>query len=85
MAAFVLYWNNNVRILNYPRLLAVIGLCGLANLAGLSVVAQAQPAALTASQSEALNAYNKTVQNFRAILSERRALINAHQELPDVG
>jgi hypothetical protein len=26
-----------VRILNYPRLLAVIGLCGLANLAGLSV------------------------------------------------
>ena len=82
-----------VRILNYPRLLAVIGLCGLANLAGLSVdignlsfisFALAQPAALTTSQSDALNAYNKTVQDFRAILSERRAQINSHQKLPDV-
>jgi hypothetical protein len=82
-----------VRILNYPRLLAVIGLCGLANLAGLSVdignlsfisFALAQPAALTTSQSDALNAYNKTVQDFRAILSERRAQINSHQKLTDV-
>jgi len=79
-------------MLNYPRLLAVIGLCSLANLAGLSVdignlsfisFALAQPAALTTSQSDALNAYNKTVQNFRAILSERRALINSQQKLPD--
>ena len=82
-----------MRILNYPRLLAVIGLCGLANLAGLSVdignlsfisFAHARPAALTTSQSDALNAYNKTVQDFRAILSERRAQINSHQKLPDV-
>jgi hypothetical protein len=82
-----------VRILNYPRLLAVIGLCGLANLDGLSVdigslsfisFALAQPVALTTSQSDALNAYNKTVQNFTAILSERRAQINSHQKLPDV-
>ena len=71
-----------MRILNYPRLLAVIGLYGLANLAGLSVdignlsfisFTHARPAALTTSQSDALNAYNKTVQDFRAILSERRS------------
>ncbi len=80
-----------MRILNYSRLFAVIGLCSLAILAGLAVnignpgfmsVALAQPA-LTASQSEALNAYNKTVQDFRSILSERRAQINAKQKLPD--
>ena len=81
-----------MRILNYPRLSAIIALCGLANLAGLSVdignlgcvsFALAQPAALTTSQSDALNAYNKTVQNFRAILSERRAQIDSKQKLPD--
>jgi hypothetical protein len=47
-----------VRILNYPRLLVTIGLCSLANLAGLPnfmSAALAQPAALTASQSEALS------------------------------
>ncbi|HMA55244.1 MAG TPA: hypothetical protein VKP52_00730 [Pseudolabrys sp.] len=42
-----------------------------------------QPAALTTSQSEALNAYNKTMQDFRSILSERRAQIVAKQKLPD--
>lgn len=82
-----------VRTLNHPRLFAVIGLFVLANLAGISVdianfsvisVALAQPAALTASQSDALNAYNKTVQNFIALLSERRGQINSHQKLPDV-
>ena len=76
-----------MRILNYHRLLAVIGLCGLANLAGLSIdignLALAQPAALTTSQSDALKAYNKTIQNFRSILSERRAQITANQTLPD--
>ncbi len=80
-----------MRILNYPRLAAVIGLCGLANLAGLAVntgnsgfmsVALGQPA-LTTSQSDALNVYNKTVQNFRSILRERRAQIDAKQKLPD--
>ncbi|MGB9296281.1 MAG: hypothetical protein WCB52_08795, partial [Pseudolabrys sp.] len=82
-----------VRILNYPRLLAIIGLCSLANLAELPVsigylslisFALGQPAALMKSQSDVLNAYNKTVQDFRSILSERRAQINSHQKLPDV-
>ncbi len=81
-----------MRILNYPRLLAAITLCGLATLAALPIVignpgfvsvALGQPA-LTKSQSDALNAYNKTVQDFRSVLSERRAQIDAHQRLPDV-
>jgi len=82
-----------VRILNYSGLLAVVGLCGLANLAGhpadngnLGFIssAMAQAAALTTSQSDALKAYNKAVKYFMAILSERRAQINSHQKLPDV-
>ena len=47
-------------------------------------LASGQRAALTKSQSEALDAYNKTVQDFKAILAERRAQINAKQKLPDV-
>jgi hypothetical protein len=74
-----------VRILNHSRLLAVIGLCGLINLAGLAVniAALGQPAAPTPSQSEALNAYNKTAQDFRSILKERRAQIDAKQKLSE--
>ena len=81
-----------MRILTYPGLLAVIGLCGLANLAGLSVdigklsfisFALARATALTTRQLDALNTYIKTVQNFGAILSERRAQINSHQKSPD--
>ena len=80
-------------IMNYPRLSAVIGLCVLACLVGIPVnngnlnlisPALGQPAALTKSQSDALNAYNKTVQDFRSILSERRAQINSNQKLPDL-
>ena len=80
-------------ILNYPCLPAVLVLCGLACLTGLPVnignpslisFALAQPTALTKSQSDALNAYNKTMQEFRSILSERRAQINANQKLPDL-
>ena len=82
-----------VQIVNYHRLLAVIGLCGLPNLVGLAVnignlsftsFALGQPAALTRPQSDALNAYNKTVQDFRSILSDRRAQINSNQKLPDL-
>jgi hypothetical protein len=46
--------------------------------------AQAQPAALTASQSDALNTYNKAVGDFRSILSQRRAQINSSQQLPSL-
>ena len=80
-----------MRLVNYPRISVVIGLCGLAYLVGLAVnignlsfisFARGQPA-LTTSQSDALNAYNKTVQDFRSILKERRTQINANQKLPD--
>ena len=82
-----------MRIVIYPRFLAAIVLCGLAYLLGLPVnmgnlnfisLALAQPTALTKSQSDALNAYDKTVQDFRSILSERRAQINSNQKLPDL-
>jgi hypothetical protein len=82
-----------VRIVNYSRLSAVAGLFGFACLVGLAVsignlsfmsFAMGQPASLTKPQSDALNAYNKTVQDFRSILSERRAQINSNQKLPDV-
>jgi hypothetical protein len=46
--------------------------------------AQGQPAELTKSQSDALNKYNNTVSEFRSILGQRRAQINAHQQLPNL-
>jgi hypothetical protein len=77
-----------VHIPNHFCLLVAAGVCCLANPAGLPSswfmsVALAQPAALTASQSEALKAYNRTVQDFRSILKERRAQIDAKQKLPE--
>ena len=82
-----------MRIANRSRFLAAIGLCGLGyvvalpfDVGNLSFVSLAagQGTALTKLQSEALDAYNKTVQDFKAILAERRAQINAKQKLPDV-
>jgi hypothetical protein len=82
-----------VRIANRSRFLAAIGLCGLGYLVALPVdvgnlsfvsLAAGQGTALTKPQSEALDAYNKTVQDFKAILAERRAQINAKQKLPDL-
>ena len=82
-----------MRIANRSRFLAAIGLCGLGyvvalpfDVGNLSFVSLAagQGTALTKPQSEALDAYNKTVQDFKAILAERRAQINAKQKLPDV-
>lgn len=81
-----------MRNLNYLRLTTIIGLCSLANGVGLPVnvgdpgfmsIALAQPAALTKEQSDALDVYNKTVQGFKSILSERRAQIDAKQKLPE--
>lgn len=46
-------------------------------------VAEAQPA-LTASQSDALNRYNKALSDFKSIVSQRRAQIDAKQPLPNV-
>jgi hypothetical protein len=45
-----------------------------------SIVTLAQPAA----QSDALNTYNKAVNDFRSILSQRRAQIDSNQQLPNL-
>jgi hypothetical protein len=44
--------------------------------------AHAQPTALTKAQSEALAAYDKALADFKAILAERRAQIDAKKKLP---
>jgi hypothetical protein len=46
--------------------------------------AAAQSAALTKSQSAALDQYDNAVGDFRSILGERRAQIDAKEKLPDV-
>ena len=46
--------------------------------------AQGQPAALTQSQSDVLDRYNNALKDFRAVLSQRRAQINAKQQLPNL-
>jgi hypothetical protein len=57
-----------------------------ANIGNLSFIspAQGQPAALTKSQSDALNTYNNAVNDFKSILSRRRAQINSNQQLPNL-
>ena len=50
----------------------------------LAARAQGQPAALTTSQSDALNTYNAAVNDFKSILRQRRAQINANQQLPSL-
>jgi hypothetical protein len=57
-----------------------------ADIGNLSFIspAQGQPAAPTKSQSDALNAYNKAVNHFRSILSQRRAQITSNQPLPNL-
>jgi hypothetical protein len=51
---------------------------------GFVTRAQAQPSALSQSQSDALAAYNKAVGDFKSILRERRAQIDAKQPLPNL-
>jgi hypothetical protein len=73
-----------------PRFLAPIGLWCLAfgllvdiGSPGFVSFASGQSTTLTKSQSDALNAYNKALQDFRSILSERRAQIDSKKKLPD--
>ena len=46
--------------------------------------AKAAPAALTKAQADALDAYNTAVAQFRSVLNERRAQIEANQPLPNL-
>jgi hypothetical protein len=56
--------------------------CGVTLLLMPMSGADAQPPALTASQSDALSAYNDAVKRFETILSERQAQIDPKQQLP---
>jgi hypothetical protein len=56
---------------------------GIGRLAIISP-AQAQPASSTPSQIEAINAYKNALNEFKSILSQRRAQINSHQALPNL-
>ena len=46
--------------------------------------ARGQPAALTKPQSDTLNTYNNTVNDFRSILGQRRTQINSNQRIPNL-
>jgi hypothetical protein len=58
----------------------------LANIGNSSFIspAEAQPAALTKSPSDALVAYDQAVNQFKSILSRRRAEIDSNQPLPNL-
>ena len=57
-----------------------------ASIAALSFIspARGQPAALRKSGADALARYNRAVDDFKSILSQRRAQINANQPLPNL-
>ena len=61
-----------------PRVPAAVGDLGFVS------SARAQPATLTASQAEALNVYDKAVNDFKAILRTRRTQIDSNQPLPNL-
>jgi hypothetical protein len=50
---------------------------------GLVKPAAAQPAAATAEEQAAARAYDKALRDFKAVLAERRAQIEARQRLPE--
>jgi hypothetical protein len=73
-------------ILNAARSGALAALCAAVLALGLILAlpaAQAQPS-LTASQSDALNRYNKALSDFKSILRQRRAQIDEKQKLPNL-
>jgi len=66
------------------RALALACVVALSAHIGAVPPARAQPAALTKSQAEALEAYNNATNAFKAILAERRRQIDTHQKLPNL-
>ena len=77
---------NTAAIVNAARSCARVALCA-ASLALCACLippgARAQPA-LTASQSDALNRYDKALNDFKSVLRQRRAQIDAKQPLPNL-
>jgi hypothetical protein len=72
--------------INAARLCALAGICAaaLAFDASLTLPAARAQAALTASQSDALNRYNKALGDFKSVLRQRRAQIDAKRPLPNL-
>jgi hypothetical protein len=85
-------FGKNARCIWLPSILNLIAAAGVvtwlvsAGIGNLGFIspAQGQPAALTNPQSDALNAYNNAVNDFKSILSQRRAQINSRQPLPNL-
>jgi hypothetical protein len=73
----------NARRISWPIAAALLVAASIGS-PGFISSAQGQPAALTTSQSDAVNAYNKAVNDFKSILSQRRAQINSKQQLPNL-
>ncbi|MEO6842292.1 MAG: hypothetical protein ABI192_16210 [Bradyrhizobium sp.] len=63
-----------------PALIAINAIGSL----GFVSPASAQPGTLTKPQSDALEAYNNAVKNFKQVLGQRRAQINSGQALPNL-
>ena len=70
-----------------PRAALALGLFftpPISNAIAAISTAKGQPAALTKSQSDALNSYNNAVNEFKSILGKRRAQINSNKPLPNL-
>ena len=79
----------NARCILLPSILRLIPAAVVAvaaHIGDLSFIspARAQPAALTQAQSDAIEAYDKALADFKAILAQRRAQIDAKQKLPNL-
>jgi hypothetical protein len=64
--------------------IAALSAAALALLACLSLPDARAQSPITASQSEALNRYNQALNDFRSVLRQRRAQIDAKQPLPNL-
>jgi hypothetical protein len=71
-----------------PALVAVDAIAsfvpGDISIFGFVSPALARPAALTKQQSDALEAYNRAVDNFKQVLGQRRAQVDSGQALPNL-
>ncbi len=79
----------NARCILLPSILRLIPaavVAVVAHIGDLSFIgpARAQPAALTQAQSDAIEAYDKALADFKSILAQRRAQIDAKQKLPNL-
>jgi hypothetical protein len=63
---------------------ALIGIALISGNLGLTAPAFGQPTTLSKNQSDARDAYDSAVGQFKSILAERRGQINSHKPLPNL-